>query len=214
MSNKVKKAANKFYKKLKGRITFETAESYLKRIGYRVIFFNTPSGDAELERYNLVEMAQQTDAFTYSATAKIIFINNLLSAEDKLYALLHEIAHIILKHLEIERLSAYSSILLDIDADAFVHYLLNPQQSPSKTAAVCSFLAIAATAAIFYNPAINTNTASVANIVTRSSDIVCITSTGYKFHTPNCGTITGRATAQISRTEALKIHEPCSMCNP
>lgn len=214
MSNKVKKAANKFYKKLKGRIIFETAESYLKRIGYRVIFFNTPAGDAELKRYNLVEMAQQTDAFTYSATAKIIFINNLLSAEDKLYALLHEIAHIILKHLEIERLSTHSSILLDIDADAFVHYLLNPQQSPSKTVAVCSFLAIAATSAIFYNPAMNTNTAPVSNIVTQSNNIVYITSTGEKFHTANCGTITGRALAQITRTEALKIHEPCSMCNP
>ena len=214
MSNKVKKAANKFYKKLKGSITFETVESYLKRIGYRVILFNTPSGDAELERYNLVEMAQQADAFTYSATAKIIFINNLLSAEDKLYALLHEIAHIILKHLEIERLSTHSSILLDIDADAFVHYLLNPQQSPSKSVAVCSFLAIAATSAIFYNPTMNTNTASVSNIVTQSNNIVYITSTGEKFHTANCGTITGRAMAQITRTEALKIHDPCSMCNP
>lgn len=214
MSNKVKKAANKFYKKLKGSITFEAAESYLKRIGYRVVLFNTPAGDAELERYNLVEMAQQTDAFTYSATAKIVFINNLLSAADKLYALLHEIAHIILKHLEIERLSTHSRILLDIDADAFVHYLLNPQHSPSKTVAICSFFAIAATSAIFYNPTINTNTASISNIITHSSDVVYITSTGDKFHTPNCGTITGRATAQISRIEALKIHAPCSMCNP
>ena len=136
MSNKVKKAANKFYKQLKGRVTFETVESHLIKTGYKIIFFNTPSGDAEIARYRLMEKVQTANAFTYCATAKIVFLNNLLSAEDKLYALLHEVAHIILKHLEIERLSTYSSILLDIDADAFVHYLLNHPQRFPKTIVV------------------------------------------------------------------------------
>lgn len=214
MSNKVKKAANKLYKQLKGNITFEAVEAYLKKPGYKIMFYNTKIGDAELDRYHLTEKAQRTNAFTYCGSAKIIFINGLLSVEDKFYLLLHEVAHIILKHLDSGKISMSNGILLDIDADAFVHYLLNPQQSPSKTVAVCSFLAIAATSAIFYNPAINTNTTSVSNIITHSSDVVYITSTGDKFHTPNCGTITGRATAQISRIEALKIHAPCSMCNP
>ena len=214
MNKKVKKAAAKFYRQLKGNVLFETVENYLKRIGYKVIFFNTPQGDAEIARYHLSETIYQAKAFTYCSTAKIIFIDNNLSAEDKFYALLHEVAHIILKHLEIERLSTHSSIRLDIDADAFVHYLLNPQQSPSKTIATCTFLAIAIISAFFYNPAMNTNSTSVSNIITQSSDIVYITSTGQHFHFANCGTITGRATAQIKRDEALKIHTPCKMCNP
>lgn len=214
MSNKVKKAANKFYKQLKGRTTFETVESHLRKIGYKIIFFNTPSGDAELARYHLTEKVKDTNAFTYCATAKIIFINNLLSAEDKLYALLHEVAHIILRHLEIERLSTHSSILLDIDADAFVHYLLNPQQHSRKTTAAGLIVLGAVTGAFFYNPTTNTNTTPVANLATRSENIVYITSTGEHFHFANCGTITGRATAQIRRDEALKIHTPCKMCNP
>ena len=75
MSNKVKKAANKLYKQLKGNITFDAVEAHLKKQGYKIIFFNAPLGDAELQRYNLSEKAQKTKAFTYSCTtAKIIFI--------------------------------------------------------------------------------------------------------------------------------------------
>ncbi len=213
MGNKIKKTANKFYKKLKGRITFETVEGHLRKTGYKIILFNTSSGDAEIARYRLTKKVQTANAFTYCATAKIIFLNNLLSAEDKLYALLHETAHITLKHLEIERLSAHSSILLDIDADAFVHYLLNPQQSLHKFIAA-GLLAIGATAgAFFYHPVTPKNT-SVANLPARSDTVVYITSTGAHFHSAGCGSITGRATAQIERGEALRIHTPCSLCNP
>ena len=74
MSNKVKKTANKFYKQLKGRITFETVESYLMKIGYKIILFNTPTGDIEVARYRLAEKVQTTNAFTYCGTAKIIFL--------------------------------------------------------------------------------------------------------------------------------------------
>ena len=214
MNKKVKKAAVKFYKQLKGRVVFETVESYLKKIGYRVIFFNTPTGDAEVTRYCLTETAQQAKAFTYCSTAKLIFIDNFLSAEDKLYALLHETAHIILKHLDIERLSAHSSILLDIDADAFVHYLLNPQPHSHKNTVVGIAVACITVGALFYNPAADVNTVPTSSITTQPRNIVYITSTGDHFHCANCGTIAGRNVAQITRTEALKIHEPCSMCNP
>lgn len=214
MSNKIKKAANKFRRQLKGIITFETVENRLKKTGYKVIFFNTPTGEAELERYHLTETARTTNAFTYCSTAKIIFINNLLSAEDKLYALLHEAAHIILKHLDIERLSVHSSILLDIDADAFVHYLLNPQTAARKAVAICSIIAVAAVSAALCNTVMYTDTASETGIVTQSVSVVYITSTGRKFHTENCGAITGRAVARIERDEAVKIHEPCMLCNP
>lgn len=214
MSSKVKKAANKLYNKLKGDITFSAVEDYLKKLGYKIIFFNTIHGDAELARYGLTEKAQQTDAFTYCGSAKIVFINSLISVEDRFYLLLHEVAHIILKHLEPGRISMSNSILLDIDADAFVHLLLNPQQFSRKTAIAWLLVLGTATGVFLYNAMTYTETPPVVNLVAQPESIVYITSTGEKFHDENCGTITGRATAQISRTEALKIHEPCSMCNP
>ena len=214
MSNKVKKAANKLYKQLKGNITFVAVEAFLKKLGYKIIFFNTAPGDAELARYCLTEKAQRTDAFTYCGSAKIVFINSLISVEDRFYLLLHEVAHIILRHLEPGSISMHNGLLLDIDADAFVHYLLNPQQSSRKTTAAGLIVLGAVTGAFFYNPTTSTNTTPVANLATRSENIVYITSTGEHFHFANCGTITGRAAAQIRRDEALKIHTPCKMCNP
>lgn len=213
--NKIQKAAKKLYKQLKGNITFEALEAHLKKLGYRIIFFNAPMGDAELQRYNISEKAQKAKAFTYSCTtAKIVFINNQFSVEDKFYLLLHETAHIILKHLEPGKITMSNGILLDIDADAFVHYLLNPQPPSYKATAAGLAITCGLAGAMFFNSAADVNTIPTANITTQSGNIVYITSTGEKFHTANCGTITGRATAQITRTEALKIHEPCSMCNP
>lgn len=214
MSNKVKKAANKLYKQLKGNITFEAVEAFLKKLGYKIIFFNTAPGDAELARYCLTEKAQRTDAFTYCGSAKIVFINSLISVEDRFYLLLHEVAHIILRHLEPGSISMHNGLLLDIDADAFVHYLLNPQQSSRKIVAAGLLALGVATGALFYNPTQNTNTSPVVNLSTQPESIVYITSTGEHFHSVNCGSITGRATAKIERNEALRIHTPCKICNP
>ena len=214
MSNKVKKAANKLYKQLKGNITFEAVEAFLKKLGYKIIFFNTAPGDAELARYCLTEKAQRTDAFTYCGSAKIVFINSLISVEDRFYLLLHEVAHIILRHLEPGSISMHNGLLLDIDADAFVHYLLNPQQSSRKIAAAGLLALGVATGAFFYNPTQNTNTLPVVNLSTQPESIVYITSSGEHFHSTNCGSITGRATAKIERDEALRIHTPCKICNP
>ena len=214
--NKIKKAAKKFFKQLKGIVTFETVENHLKKIGYKVILFNTPVGDAEIERYHLTETAQQSKAFTFCSTAKLVFISDHLSAEDKRYALLHEAAHIKLNHLDIERLSVHSSILLDINADAFVHYLLNPQQGSRKTAVVSLIVAaVIIIGLIFYRPVTKeTTTVTVGNSTTQSQDMVYITSTGSHFHSAGCGSITERTTALIERDEALKIHTPCKICNP
>lgn len=212
--NKIQKAAKKLYKQLKGNVTFEAVEAHLKKIGYRILFFNAPLGDGELQRYRLLEKAQKTKAFTYCASAKIIFINNDLSVEDKFYLLLHEVAHIVLKHLEPGKISMSNGILLDIDADAFVYYLLNPQPYSHKNTVVGIAVACISAGALFYNPATDVNTVPTSSITTQPRNIVYITSTGDHFHCANCGTITGRNVAQISRTEALKIHEPCSMCNP
>ena len=214
MSNKVKKAANKLYKQLKGNITFEAVEAFLKRQGYRVIFFNTTAGDAELARYCLTEKSQRTNAFTYCGSAKIVFINSLISVEDRFYLLLHELAHIILKHLEPRTISVHNGLLLDIDADAFVHYLLNPPRS-SRAAIAAGLIVLGTVAGTFlYNPSLNTGTVPATNFTTHSENIVYITSTGNHFHSLDCGAVTGRDIAQIERDEALKIHTPCKMCNP
>jgi len=118
-AKQINRLAIRCKRKLKGRTDFVSVEEYLNDVGYKVIFFNTNAGDTELARYCLTEKAQNTNAFTYCGTAKIIFINNNISPEDKVYSLYHEMGHIMLGHLECRRIGTTNKILLDIQADAF-----------------------------------------------------------------------------------------------
>lgn len=122
--NKIKKAAYKILKYTKGNISFTSIEQWLLSEGYIVIFYNTVVGDAEITRYHLEKKAERTKAFTYSAAAKIVFIDNNVPAEDKKLLLYHEAGHVALGHLGIERMSAENKILLDIEADAVVYEIM------------------------------------------------------------------------------------------
>lgn len=214
----VRRAAKEFIKSVKGKIDFVNVEEYLKALGYKVIFFNTCIGDAELARYDLQEKAKKTKAFTYNGTAKIIFINNNASGEDKTYLLYHETAHIVLGHLNYSRLSTKNSILLDIDADAFVHEILNPRKKNIFipllfiVIMVCSFV----TGMIIEYPTASVSSNNVTNDVLMQTDLdwVYITATGTKFHTQSCTHTKDKDCARIERAEGEKLFQPCKVCNP
>lgn len=211
---KIETAANKFYKSINGKIEFEIVEKHLKKLGYEIMFFNTVAGDNELARYGQTEKAKTSKAFTYVGTAKIIFINNMLSVEDKLYVLLHEVGHIELKHLDYERLSAHNRILLDIDADAFVYFVLYKKRKPVTPVLLLLFAVI--TAVCMFHLTFSTKTNVPINNYTREENFehVVITSTGDCYHRETCGTISGRPTAYMELSEAQKLLSPCKMCNP
>lgn len=211
---KIETAAKKFYKSINGKIEFENVEGYLRRLGYEVFFFNTAAGDAELARYGQTEKAKISKAFTYVGTAKIVFINNQLSVEDKLYVLLHEVGHIALKHLDYERLSAHNRILLDVDADAFVYFVLNRKRKPSLQAALLAVILVMAVCLFFRFPTESTFFSGDAPIISEASDTVIITASGRCYHRENCGTISGSLTANLERKEAQKLFSPCKKCNP
>lgn len=210
----IETAANNFYKYLGGKIEFETVEKHLEKLGYKILFFNSPVGDAELKRYGQTEKAKTSKAFTYSGTAKIIFIDNFLSAEDKLYVLLHEAAHIKLKHLELDRLSTHNSILLDTDADAFVYFLLSKKHKPLLPLIVFLVVGIAVACIVFLTSASQTSSRTDNSATKEVSDFVLITAAGSHYHRESCGAINGHLTAKIKSEEAQKLFSPCTMCNP
>lgn len=216
-NNVVRRTAKKFIKSLKGKVDFVNVEEYLQKLGYKVIFFNTPSGDAELIRYNLQEKAKNTKAFTYKGTAKIIFIDDTVSCEDKSYLLYHESGHILLGHLDYGRLSTKNKTLIDIEADAFVHEILNP----TKTDIVLPLLFIVSIAcSLFIGSCIDTpvnmtaEIASGSSIVNPNYDWVYITSTGSKYHTDSCIHTKNKDCAKLDRLDAEKIFQACKLCNP
>lgn len=207
----IKRTAKKFIKNLKGKVDFASVEYYLgEKYGYKVIFFNTLIGDREISRYNLTEDAKMTDAFTYSSTAKIVFINNNCSSEEKLYLLYHESGHIALGHMDYPRLTAHNKVLLDIKADVFAHSLIQPPK-PSRT--VLSLIATVAilTAANFLP---SPKTVETSSITTEQAQYVFIAPTGKKYHRESCIYVKNKDCSTITKKEAENTHTPCLVCNP
>ena len=141
MNNKTKKAAKTFIKAVKGEINYVSAGRFAcNELKYTIILFNTPNGDIEISRYNLHEKAEKNKAFTYCSAAHLIFIDNKSSGEDKLYLLLHEIGHILLKHVGNGDSHEQNKILLDIEADAFVYTVLNYQNKNNITPLIVAIM--------------------------------------------------------------------------
>lgn len=217
-SNVVRRTAKKFINSLRGKVDFVSVEEYLQKSGYKVIFFNTPVGDTEIIRYNLQEKANNTKAFTYKGTAKIIFIDDNVSCEDKSYLLYHETGHILLGHLDYGRLSTKNKTLIDVESDAFVYEILNP----TKTDVMLPFLFIASIICSLFigsyicapsNSTSDTTTVS-SSVVAPTYDSVYITPEGNKYHKDNCMHTKSKSCAKLYRSEAEKIFQPCKMCNP
>lgn len=121
----IKRKAREVRRELKGQLDFVSVEKYLQKIGYIVAFFNMPEGDTELARHKLNIKAENTPAFTYYGPAKIVFIDGDISAEDKRFLLFHELGHIVLGHLDYDRMSAKSKYLMELEADTFAYMLIS-----------------------------------------------------------------------------------------
>lgn len=128
----IKKAVRQLLKETGRKIDFVSLERYAESKGYKVIFFNTPAGDREVERYNLWEDTRITNAFVYKSTGRIIFINNECASDEKVCLLCHEIGHLALKHIDYKRLSTVNKVLIDIETDVFAYLLLNARRTKER----------------------------------------------------------------------------------
>lgn len=222
-NNEIKRAAKKFIKALNGKTDFVSVEEYLKGKGYKVVFFNTETGDRELERFGLAEKAQKSPAFTYTGAANIIFIDNNASSEDKNYLLYHEAGHIELGHAGYARISTKNKFLMEFEADTFAQMVVNPTKT-HKSALPLVLLVIALLCISFYagtafphNHYIPDGMPAGGTVETngaeQTEDIVYVTRTGKKYHRESCGYLRNDSMA-MSRTQAAQHYSPCSICNP
>lgn len=141
-TDKVKSAAKNILNNTKGKTSFAAIEEWLLSQGYVVIFYNTVVGDTEISRYHLEKTAENTKAFTYNSLAKVVFIDNTVSAEDKNYLLFHEAGHVALKHLNINRISTENKILLDIEADAVAYEIMHYKKPNTPLILFCVSLGV------------------------------------------------------------------------
>ena len=212
----------------KNKLTFTNVERVINKLGYSVVFFKTHNGDYEIQRYNLAKQADALKSFTYAKTAHIVFINNELPADDKLYLLLHELGHIILGHVGDGKLNTRNSILIDIEADNFAYSIIYPQKRTALYNIIASFILSASIifGAYYVGNQSKPETVPVVSIqdyaqleATQShspqSDSVYVTSSGKKFHRADCRYVKNKTNVtELERDTAESIYEPCSVCNP
>jgi len=212
MSKKVYKTAKKFIKAVRGKKDFISAEQLAEKLGYKIVFYNSPFGDAEIIRYHLEQKAQNTKGFTYVAAAKIIFIDNSVHSDDKFYILLHEIGHIMLGHIGDGKTFLRNAVLMDIEADAFAHEVLYPTYS-NKTIIAVLLLCVALILGIFQLPENNTDHTALSSAAVPERTVL-ITKSGNCYHKEQCSSIKNSITAIISKHEAEKLFTPCRLCDP
>lgn len=210
MDNRIRKAAIKFNKSLRGKIESKKIIAALKKNGYEVIFYNTDEGDTAVQSYGLQSLAKSKPAFTYSANTKIVFIDNELSATDKRNALLHEAGHIMLGHVGNGTTHLLDSRMSEAEADAFMLEVLHP----TRTYYLPLLAVVIVLACFTFNSHTVSDEQAVVPFNRAEEDIVYITSTGAKYHTEGCIHTKDKDCAQIIRTQADKILLPCAICNP
>lgn len=190
-------------RRYKGKIGIEDIVSEIEKCGYSTVFFNTKEGDEILAAYKIEP--NEVKGFTLCGAVKAVFVDDRLSVFDKKCVLLHELAHIMLGHIGTGKPEYRDSTLMEIEADAFTYAVLHPKKSNVPQILLMSLCAVT----IFIS-------GITAGRVTRKHDVnqVYITQTGSKYHRANCTYAKDKLSAAIERSEAQRIFEPCSVCNP
>lgn len=195
------------YKKTRGKITILNVIEFLKTCGYDVVFFNTPEGDELLARYGIELNGARS--ITYCGVTKVVFTDDTLHINDKLYALLHECGHIMLGHLEENQIHSIGKRITENEAEAFVyevmHFHRRPKYIPALFAIVLSAILLF-TGAYFAFPS--------SPEPEDSEQIVYVTQEGGHYHRKSCLYATNYKTSTMNKSEAELTLLPCSFCNP
>ena len=197
------KTSKKIKKKYKGNTSIENLIAELESRGYCTVFFNTPKGDAALRAAGIVQPT--ANAFTVCGVTKNVFVSNSLSLTEKQQALAHELGHIALNHIGKNKNTYREPSETELEAHAFAHALLY-SKSRSPLHVICAILICVLALVIGSFFAESKHTADVESVY--------ITQAGNKFHRESCIYAKNKTNARLTRSEAEKCFEPCSVCNP
>lgn len=194
------------------RPTLENVVFIVRDNGYEIIDFEpgSPSAEKLFQELALGSDVCAQDAFLYTNhDVKLLFLKDILDADEKRFAAAHELGHIVCGHAQ-----SKPSVKEEYEANEFVHYFLNPSlgvrlhntvaRHKWRTAAIILAIAITVTGGIIaYNVVVNQ----------RYSQYYA-TSLGHKYHLRNCTQISGKTNVHRLTREELESgdYEPCGTC--
>lgn len=199
----IKQQAKLLLKQINHDISIDTLE---EKTGYRICFYNGEnlSGDSVIAILGLKEYADVQRSFCCQRDdKKFIFIQDNQKQKDKLFLILHEIAHLMLNHTDPDELSFERSQRQEREADFFADIILNYEKQKTKFYRLALLLVILGCVGFFIGRAI---------FIT---SYCFITPTGEKYH-KGCNDLKANSTVTwITINKAKEMgYEPCKKCIP
>lgn len=198
-------------------VTLDNLAFLLDQMGYEIIDYSKTRDDNStwllLEHYGLANLADLNVAFLYiHGNAKYIFLDESLPAEEKRYALAHELGHIQMKHITSGSF-LHGTFQQEHEANEFAHYLLEPSFPIKGYVWTWHHKIIASIALIcLVGGCVVYPIASVINSRSYHGGYY-VTPHGTHYHVEDCFTIQGHEMRELSKDEFEENkYLPCSVC--
>lgn len=218
----IKKVTKNLKKELGKEVKIEAVLSALTRRGFTLLYLDSEEGAEQLQYYKLTQYAKNKKCFTYVSSVKLVFIDGTLHKNDITKLLLHELAHIDLRHVGYTDCQIYDEVSAEVEADAVVYNVLNHNNSKYISAALIIIaillLNIMGISIIHQKQDTRNNVSAATQQHPESTndtlDVVYISPGGNHFHREFCKYAKADGALTLPREEAAEHYAPCKLCNP
>ena len=221
----INKIVRKLKRELGKEITVEKLSDALTKRGFSLLYIDSEEGIEQLHNLNFFEFAQTKKCFAVCSAVKVVFVDGTLHKNDIVKLLLHEIAHIDLRHIGYTDYHIINDVSDEVEADAVVYGVLN-ENSKKYFATIGIIISILllnmwVTHIVTQNQNVSSNTKTTPATVTEqqvndnsNTGTVYVTPAGLRYHREFCRYAQTEGATTLPREEAIKSYTPCKVCNP
>ena len=183
--------------------------------GFEIVEFdpNSESMGVLRDRLRLTDSIVAQEAFVYqNGNVRLMFLRDNLNGQEKLYAVAHELGHIVLGHTNVK-----PSVTEEHEANEFSHYVLQPHITGQLRSAIMRHKRIVAgVIAAIVLVLLAVGFVLGASQRSRYTEGFYVTPSGTKYHRAACSIIDGRTNARKMTREEYESgkYEPCALCVP
>ena len=200
-----------------GKITLDNLVYIIEDQGYEIVEYSLGEKNNILSSLNLETYSQGCKAFSYNGNGlKFVFIRDDTNANDKTYALSHELGHIVCGHMK-ESGTSSLDVKEEREANEFAHYILHPDlitlavakyHENKKLAVIAIIVAVCLTITI-----------PVVSFLVKQSSYYgeyYVTETGSCYHEENCIFVKNKKSVRrlTERDYYASKYDPCQVCLP
>lgn len=222
MSTTIKKIANQIIKqKHITAVNYSSLKEIVKNIGFTIIEFNNIFNDKDVEtiiqNLGLNETVLRSRGFTYADNNyRLVFINEDLNDDEKLYVLSHELGHIVCEHFTGGPIIG-RDVKEEREANEFSHYLLKQSSLRKLRFAIVKRKRIVMVfASVLFVILVLIVAGLVVNKEKSYYGDFYITTTGNKYHQAECIHVKNKNNIERLTREQFESgeYEPCGTCLP